>query len=109
MLTPTVEHHFEGVYTNFTLEGDYEIAIFAVDTDGNVSVPSTTKVIQTQPSMALAGDIDADGGVDAVDVQLVINAALGLDIGALDADVNQDAQVDAVDVQLVINAALGIL
>ena len=54
------------------------------------------------------GDIDGDGEVNAVDVQLVINAALGIDIGELDADINGDGQVNAVDVQLVINAALGI-
>jgi hypothetical protein len=47
--------------------------------------------------------------VDAVDVQLVVNAALGLDIGGLNADVNGENGVNAVDVQLVINAALGIL
>jgi hypothetical protein len=51
-------------------------------------------------------DIDADGNIDAVDVQLVINGALGIDIGGLDADVDDNSDVDAVDVQLVINAAL---
>ena len=51
-------------------------------------------------------DIDSDGGVDAVDVQLVINAALDQDIGGRDADVNNSGEVDAVDVQLVIIAAL---
>ena len=51
-------------------------------------------------------DIDANGGVNATDVQLVINAALSIPI-AFDADVNASGDVDAVDVQLVINAALG--
>ena len=51
-------------------------------------------------------DINRDGKVDAVDVQLVINAALGLNIGGLNADVNSNGRVDAVDVQLVINKAL---
>ncbi|MBI5095677.1 MAG: SMP-30/gluconolactonase/LRE family protein [Candidatus Hydrogenedentes bacterium] len=53
-------------------------------------------------------DVDSSGLVDAVDVQLVINAALGLDIHGLNADVNGDSIVDAVDIQLVINAALGL-
>jgi hypothetical protein len=43
-----------------------------------------------------------------VDVQFVINKALGIAIGGRDADVNHDNQVNAVDVQLVINAALGL-
>ncbi|MBI5091162.1 MAG: SUMF1/EgtB/PvdO family nonheme iron enzyme [Candidatus Hydrogenedentes bacterium] len=53
------------------------------------------------------GDVNGSGGVDAVDVQLVVNAALG--IGSSPAcDINSDGAVNAVDVQLVINAALGI-
>lgn len=52
-------------------------------------------------------DIDKDGFVDATDVQLVLNAALGYPITG-DANVDDDPQglVNAVDVQLVINAAL---
>ncbi|MBI4557345.1 MAG: hypothetical protein HY706_07170 [Candidatus Hydrogenedentes bacterium] len=53
-------------------------------------------------------DIDGSGGIDAVDVQTTINAALGLDVGGLDADVDDNGDVDAVDVQRVINAALGL-
>src|SRR3989344_4907127 len=56
---------------------------------------------------SLAGDINGDDVVNAVDVQLVINAALGLVIQG-DADINGDDEINAVDVQLVINAALGI-
>jgi hypothetical protein len=52
-------------------------------------------------------DLNDDGSVDAVDVQLAINAALGLPTG-VDCDVDGDGRVDAVDVQLTINAALGI-
>lgn len=51
-------------------------------------------------------DIDGQSGVNAVDVQLVINAALEIDIGGLNADVNGDGDVNAVDVQRVINKAL---
>ncbi|MBI4556142.1 MAG: carboxypeptidase regulatory-like domain-containing protein [Candidatus Hydrogenedentes bacterium] len=52
-------------------------------------------------------DLDSNGVVNAVDVQLVINAALGLHPDH-DCDVNKDQTVNAVDVQLVINAALGL-
>ncbi len=52
-------------------------------------------------------DINDDGIVNAVDVQLVINAALGLD-SEYDTDVNNDGVTNASDVQLVINAALGL-
>lgn len=53
-------------------------------------------------------DLDDDGAVNAVDIQLVINAVLGVGDPGIDADVNGDGSVDAVDVQLLINAALGI-
>jgi len=54
-------------------------------------------------------NINGDDHIDALDVQLVINAALGIDIGNFDADVNGDGQVNALDVQLVINAALALI
>ncbi|MBI4559653.1 MAG: carboxypeptidase regulatory-like domain-containing protein [Candidatus Hydrogenedentes bacterium] len=53
-------------------------------------------------------DVSGDGKVDAVDVQMVINGALGLD-GGHPCDVSLDGKVDAVDVQLVINGALGLI
>lgn len=51
-------------------------------------------------------DIDGNGFVDAVDIQLVINGSLGIDISPFDADVNGDLEVNAVDIQLVINGVL---
>ncbi|HOF40847.1 MAG TPA: hypothetical protein PLD73_12305 [Candidatus Hydrogenedentes bacterium] len=50
-------------------------------------------------------DIDHNGAFDAVDVQLVINAALKLPV-EFDCDVNRDGAVDAIDVQQTINAVL---
>lgn len=55
-------------------------------------------------------DINADGRVDAVDIQLVSNAVLGAREGvvklAKSPDVNGDGRVNAADVQLVVNRAL---
>jgi hypothetical protein len=56
----------------------------------------------------LAADIDGSGEVDVADVQLVINAVLGIDIGSHNADANIDGNVDASDIQLLINAVLGV-
>jgi len=52
-------------------------------------------------------DVDGSNSVDAVDVQLVINAALGLDV-EYPCDLDGSDSVDAVDIQLVINAVLGV-
>jgi len=60
------------------------------------------------PIQLRAEDVNYSGSVDAVDVQLVINGALGIDVAPVDPDINGDGAVNAVDVQLVINAALGV-
>lgn len=59
------------------------------------------------PVSNVFGDIDADGRANAVDVQIVINAALGKQTDA-PANVDGVDGVNAIDVQLVINAALGL-
>ena len=53
-------------------------------------------------------DLNSDGKVDAVDVQIVINSVLDVGDAKLmfNADANRDGAINASDVQLVINAAL---
>jgi len=52
-------------------------------------------------------DINGDGRVNAIDVQLVVNGAIGLPIPeGFNADVNRDGVVNALDVQTVIRQAL---
>jgi hypothetical protein len=55
-----------------------------------------------------SADVNRSGTVDAVDVQLIINAALGLFVDSPYLDVNDDQAIDALDVQLVIIGALGL-
>ena len=38
---------YEGTYDSFTTYGEYGIAVYAMDTDNNISLPSITKVTQT--------------------------------------------------------------
>jgi len=54
----------------------------------------------------LFGDINKDGKINAIDVQLVINAVLNQAKAGHPADINQDKLVDAADIQTVINAVL---
>ena len=53
-------------------------------------------------------DVNGDNLVNAIDVQIVINSALGLpvDTGFV-ADVDRDGVVNAVDIQAAINFVLG--
>jgi hypothetical protein len=50
-------------------------------------------------------DINGDGSVSAVDVQLVINGVLGTE-KTYDVDANRDGVVNAADIQVVVNALL---
>lgn len=52
-------------------------------------------------------DVDQNGAVNAIDVQLVINAVLGVP-GDFDCDTDGDGRVNARDTQIVINASLGL-
>ena len=60
-------------------------------------------------SCPLAGDVNANGAVNAIDIQIVVNAALGIDTSPHSGDASGDGFVNAVDIQLVINAVLGFL
>ena len=85
------------------LFGDAEITVRATDSDG-LYVDSTFAVTVAENRF----DVNNDGQTNAVDVQLVINDALGLPADA-DADIDKDGKTNAVDVQLVINGALGLV
>jgi hypothetical protein len=51
-------------------------------------------------------DLNVDGAVNVVDVQMTINQVLGI-VPCTNADLQQNGQCNVIDVQRVINAALG--
>jgi hypothetical protein len=55
-----------------------------------------------------AADVDQNGLINAVDIQVVTNAALGLDTNGLVVNVDGAGSVDAIDIQYAINIALGL-
>ncbi|MBI5095461.1 MAG: VCBS repeat-containing protein [Candidatus Hydrogenedentes bacterium] len=73
-----------------------------------VTFDTTHFTIFAVSDMLTLGDVNYDGVVNAVDIQLVINGALSIDISPYNGDIDGDGQVNAVDVQLAINAALGL-
>ena len=52
-------------------------------------------------------DPNGDGAINSLDIQEVINAALGLGTTAI-TDINSDGATNALDIQFIINAGLGI-
>ena len=84
------------------------------DDDGYPSDPNDTEPgpAPDQPDDTDAvGDVNDDFVINAIDVQLVINAVLGLNVSYPDesTDLDHDARYTAVDIQIVINSALGII
>jgi Zn-dependent metalloprotease len=77
-----------------------------VDTpDGTARIPGAFTFMDSNQEIVKA-DINEDGKVDATDIQLVINAVLGIE-KRYDADANRDGSVDAADIQVVVNSVLG--
>jgi hypothetical protein len=63
--------------------------------------------IDLRPDSLANEDVDANGVINAVDVQLAILGALGLPTPRnTEPDVNRDGRIDAIDVQMVIIAVL---
>ena len=101
-----------GNYHRLLLPGEYALTFEAPGylsqtVDGVVVEEGPAVRVNAALATAPTGDINGDNKVNAVDVQLVINAALERDIGWFDADINGDGKVNAVDVQMAIAAALG--
>ena len=108
----------QGVYNFDALpEGNYGVEISAEGFETHFGAIDVVALTPTEFSIALApsgavvdpsiDDVDGNGALNAVDVQLVINGALGL-LGGVQFDVDRDGSINAVDVQRVINAALGL-
>ncbi len=94
-------------------DGLGRIASFGEDARGSLYIVSHSPgaVYRIAPDR-MVGDINEDGVRNASDVQLAINAALGLELGVPDpglADVHQTGAVNAADIQWIINAVLGVV
>jgi len=117
-LSWAVESDTPGVTVDFQSgTGDQTITVTASDftedivanlTVTNTDNPAESEIVVVEVRHAhVPADVNDDGSTNAIDVQLVINEALGLTVD-YDCDINGDSSVDAIDVQFVINAVLGI-
>ena len=73
---------------------------------GNANYSAATPATQTFLVTGSPCDVNQDGSTSVVDVQRMINEALGVTLASN--DLNGDGAVTVADVQIVINAALGL-
>ena len=69
-------------------------------------LPALASSLSAAPGFVSACDVNSDGLVNVIDIQLGINQALGI-LSCTTGDLNGDRQCNVLDVQRIINAALG--
>jgi hypothetical protein len=80
----------------------------ATDLGGPLPMPIETLGDDGAVVTMIDADVNSDRFINSVDLQLVINGALGLEGVPTKADVDESGTIDAVDVQKMVNALLGI-
>jgi len=81
----------------------------ATATETPIPSPTSTQATATATSTPVPGDVNQDGGVNVLDVQLAVNVFLGTekDPGIVGrSDINGDERVNVLDVQLIVNIFL---
>ncbi len=113
----SIAEAFQKLAVMYGTPGEGSVLIDAADSAGAPAADMLSQPRDAAPDLGAvevmavpagnAADVNSDGFVNAVDVQLVINTALGL-FNHSPSDIDGSGSVDAVDVQRVINGALGL-
>ncbi|MCF6286488.1 MAG: M4 family metallopeptidase, partial [Candidatus Hydrogenedentes bacterium] len=86
--------------------GAVDVVVSTINGDG---ILQNAYTYQGAGASVVVTDGNNDGKIDALDVQLVVNAVLAAQqakAGDVNPDANRDGQVNAVDIQVVVNGAL---
>ncbi|OQX14348.1 MAG: hypothetical protein BWK80_41920 [Desulfobacteraceae bacterium IS3] len=88
---------YEGTYYRFLAPGNYKIRVYAKDTEGRISMPISTAVMQTVRVQVKEkkGDMNGDGYVNLSDAILALQGASGMNISG---QIHPDYATSGVDV-----------
>jgi hypothetical protein len=99
-----------GNQTTYTVTGlaagTYYFAVKAFNTSGTESAYSNE--VSKTIAATITCDLNGDGGVNAIDLQRMVNIILGLASSSSSYDLNSDSRVDVLDLQILNNVILGL-
>ena len=84
-LSETASGMYEGAYHRFLKKGTYSVSVYARDISGNVSLPSSTRIIQSADVHIeeIKGDVNGDGFVNLRDALLSLRVLAESDTSGL--------------------------
>jgi hypothetical protein len=101
-----------GNQTSYTVTnlsaGTYYFAVTAVNANGDESDYSNEVTTTISGSGSVTCDLNADSNVNVLDLQRMVNIALGISSYSNNYDLNHDGKIDILDVQILNNVVLGL-
>jgi len=88
--------------------GTYYFAVTAFNTAGLESGFSNEVSATVSGTPAGSCDVNSDSSVNVLDLQVLINAILGINTDIATQDLNGDGRVDVLDLQILANVVLGV-
>ncbi len=114
-LSETAPGMYEGAYHRFLKKGTYSVSVYARDISGNVSLPSSTRIIQSADVHIeeIKGDVNGDGFVNLRDALLSLRVLAESDTSGLlhpeyaesGVDVNGDNKIGTAEAVYALRAA----
>jgi Dockerin type I domain/Purple acid Phosphatase, N-terminal domain/Fibronectin type III domain len=93
--------------TGLAASTTYHYQVRSRDAAGNLA--TSADLTFATPAQPVSTDINRDGKVDVLDLQVLSNVVLGLTPCPGSCDINKDGRVDVLDVQILANVILGVV
>ncbi len=113
-LTHVGYNRYEAWYINFTAKGEYKIAVYASDKDGDISFPPKQLTLTQTRDIIPKGDVTGDHMIDLRDVIIALKVLTGMDAEPIRSsyadsgvDVNGDGKIGLEEAVYILKAMAG--